>query len=401
MWSKTRIVTSFLPPHQRRLGMKKKIPNLEGISYEGVPLDPTNLPVISNEVVESVEEDLRIMGKCKKRVKPNYIPGTGRRGKRSAVRLLSREEVNDYTFKRKIQMAEKKRSERTMRALAFLFDETYKTGKWIGTEDFAKHLDIPNSSTSGLLTNISRKMHEFIELKVDGKKILRQMKDDCPFNSAREFVEEYYRRSGKKTKRRVKVRPKPIEPKPVEPKSTKTRDSMPRALRFIYAKGKEGDEGWLESKDVAEALGTTIRSASGLVSRIDSRMGDLLIIESIGVGRQKKYRRRINTKVFHQFKTTEKFVEEFYKRGPKFDKKVEPIVEAPLEVEPEVKTDEVDEIDESLKKLEKEVREGVEEVAKGAADALAEILNAVGRRVDLNLKVSGEVKFRFLLGEDK
>jgi len=382
--------------------MKKKIPNLEGISYEGMPLDPINLPVISNEVVESVEEDLRIMGKCKKRVKPKYIKGTGRRGKRSAVRLLSREEVNDYTFKRKIQMAENKRSERTMRALAFLFDETHKTGKWIGTEDVAKHLDIPRSSTSGLLTIISKKMHEFIELKLDNKKILRQMKDDCPFSSAREFVEEYYRRSGKKRKRRVKVRPKPTEPKPIEPKSTKTRDAMQRALRFIYAKSiAGGDEGWVESSDVAEALGITLHSSSGLVSRIDTRMHDLMIIENIGVGKQKKYRRRVNMK-FVRFENSEEFVKEFYKRGPKFDKKVEPIVEAPLEVEPEeVKTDEVDEIDESLKKLEEEVREGVEKVAKGAADTLAEILNAVGRRVDLNLNVTGEVKFRFLLGENK
>lgn len=388
--------------------MKKKIPNLEGISYEGMPLDPINLPVISNEVVESVEEDLRIMGKCKKRIKPKYIKGTGRRGKRSAVRLLSREEVNDYTFKRKIQMAENKRSERTMRALAFLFDETHKTGKWIGTEDVAKHLDIPRSSTSGLLTIISKKMHEFIELKLDNKKILRQMKDDCPFSSAREFVEEYYRRSFQKRKRRVKVRPKPIEPKiiepkPVEPKPTKTRDAMQRALRFLYAKSNaEGDEGWVESSDVAEALGITLHSSSGLVSRIDTRMHDLMIIENIGVGKQKKYRRRVNMK-FVRFENSEEFVKEYYKRGPKFDKKVEPAVVAAPEIELEVKTDtsEVDEIDESLKKLEKEVRDGVAEVAKGAADALAKILNAVDKRIDLNLNVTGEIKFRFLLGENK
>ncbi|MHA1290939.1 MAG: hypothetical protein ACTSPB_26455, partial [Candidatus Thorarchaeota archaeon] len=336
-----------------------------------------------------------------------YIKGTGRRGKRGPVRILSQEEVNDYTFKRKIQMAEKKRSERTMRTLAFLFDETYRTGKWIGTEDVAKHLDIPRSSTSGLLTTISKKMHDSIELMLDNKKILRQMKDDCPFSSAREFVEEYYRRSGKKGKRRVKVRPKPIEPKPIEPKPiepkpTKTRDAMQRALRFLYAKGNaEGDEGWIESSDVAEALGITLHSASGLVSRIDTRMRDLMIIENIGVGKQKKYKRRLNLE-FVRFENTEQFVEEFYKRGPAFDKKVEPTaeVEPIVEVEPEAKV-EADDIDQSLKELEKEVREGVGEIAKQATEAIAKILNTVDRRVDLNLKVTGEVKFRFLFGENK
>jgi hypothetical protein len=385
--------------------MKSKNPKLDGISYGGIPLKPENLP-LCDETLESIEEDQQYMRKCKKRIKPKYIKGTGRRGKRGPVRLLSRDEVNDYTFKRKIQMAEKKRSERTMRALAFLFDETYRTGKWIGTEDVAKHLDIPRSSTSGLLTIISKKMHDSVELKLDNKKILRQMKDDCPFSSAREFVEEYYRRSGKKGKRRVKVRPpKPIEPKPVEPKPTKTRDAMQRALRFIFAKGKEkGDDRWVESKDVAEALSITFRSASGLVSRIGSRMSDLLVIENIGVGKQKKFRLKTNVNFLHQFKTTEEFVEEFYKRGPKFDKKVVELIEVPPEVppeiEPEVKPDdEVDEIDLKLTELEKEVREGIEKVAKGAADALAEILNAVDKRIDLNLNVTGEVKFRFLLGE--
>ena len=388
--------------------MKKNIPNLEGISLGGIPLKPENLP-LEEETLESIKEDQAYMSKCKKRLKPKYIKGTGRRGKRGPVRLLSQDEINDYDFKRKIQMAKKSRSERTMRALAFLFDETYKTGKWIGTEDVAKHLDIPTSSTSGLLTNISRKMHDFIELKPDNKKILRQMKDDCPFSSAREFVEEYYRRSGKKGKRRVKVRPKPVEPKPTIEPLTKTRDAMQRALRFLFATSKveEGDARWVESKDVAKALGITIRSASGLVSRIDARMSDLLIIENIGVGKQKKYRRRVNLE-FCGFKLPEEFVEEFYKRGPKFDKKVveipievEPTVEAAPEVEPEVKPDEIDEIDQKLSELEKEVKEGVERIASMAGDALVKILNNVDRKIDLNLNVTGEVKFRFLFGENK
>ena len=385
--------------------MKKNIPKLEGISLGGIPLDPNNLPITCVETTESIKEDLRAIGKCvKKHTKAKYIPGTERRGKHGPVRLLSQDEINDFEFKRKIQMAEKERSERTMRALAFLFDETYRTRKWIGNADIAKHLDIPKSSSSGLMTSIGRKMHEFIEMKADGKKTLRQVRDDCPFTSAREFVEEYYRRSGRKAKKRVKVTPKPTTEPP-----TKTRDAMQRALRFLFATSKveEGDARWVESKDVAKALGITIRSASGLVSRIDARMSDLLIIENIGVGKQKKYRRRVNLE-FCGFKLPEEFVEEFYKRGPKFDKKVveipievEPTVEAAPEVEPEVKPDEIDEIDQKLSELEKEVKEGVERIASMAGDALVKILNNVDRKIDLNLNVTGEVKFRFLFGENK
>jgi hypothetical protein len=103
---------------------------------------------------------------------------------------------------------------------------------------------------------------------------------------------------------------------------------------------------------------------------------------------------------FVRFESTEQFVEEYYKRGPAFDKKVEPTVEAAPEVEPEAKV-EAEYIDQSLKELEKEVREGVGEIAKQATEAIAKILNTVDRKIDLNLKVTGEVKFRFLFGENK
>ena len=376
--------------------MKGKTPNLNGISFEGIPLKPEDFHSSGDETAESIKEDLREMRRTKKRIKPKpkYIKGTGRRGKRSPVRLLSQEEIKDYEFERKLKMAKKRQSERTMRALAFLFDETYGTEKWIGTEHVANHLGIPKSSTSGLMTIIGRKMKDVVETKFDDKKILRRVKSDAPFNNAREFVEEFYRRDGRKAKKRKAVTPRPLKPKPK--KKIKTRDAMQRALRFIFARGQQkGKRQWVQSQDVAKALKTTIRSASGLVSRIDKRMGDLLIVEDIGVGGFKKFRRKINPETC-TFATTEEFVDEFYKRGPKFDKKVEPTAEAPPEVKPEL-----DEPDQKLLELEKEVREGVEAIAKKATEALAEILNAVDRRIDLNLNVTGEVKFRFLVGEEK
>jgi len=54
-----------------------------------------------------------------------------------------------------------------------------------------------------------------------------------------------------------------------------------------------------------------------------------------------------------------------------------------------------------LSELEKEVKEGVERIASMAGDALVKILNNVDRKIDLNLNVTGEVKFRFLFGENK
>jgi hypothetical protein len=51
--------------------------------------------------------------------------------------------------------------------------------------------------------------------------------------------------------------------------------------------------------------------------------------------------------------------------------------------------------------LEKEIREGVENIASMSSDALVKILNNVDRKIDLNLNVTGEVKFRFLFGENK
>lgn len=373
---------------------RKTTPNLKGITLDGVQLDPGNLPTTCTEIRESIKEDLQVISRgVKKHIKAKYIPGTGRRGKHGPVRLLSQDEINDIEFERMLNMAKRRRSERTMRALAFLFDETYRTGKLIGTAELAEHLEIPKSSASSVMTAIIGKMGDLIEDTFDDKKILRQVRDDCPFDNARKFVEEYYKRDLRKAKKKV-VTPKP---KPTtEP--TKARDAMKRALRFLYAKGNaEGDEGWVESPDVAEALGITPHSASGLVSRIDTRMHDLMIIENIGVGKQKKFRRRVNME-FVRFESTEQFVEEYYKRGPAFDKKVEPVVEPIVEVEPEAKPDD---IDRSLKELEKEVREGVGEIAKQATEAIAKILNTVDRKIDLNLKVTGEVKFRFLFGENK
>ena len=368
--------------------MKRKTPNLKGITLDGVQLDPNNLPIVCAEIRESIKEDLQVINKgVKKHIKAKYIKRTGRRGKHGPVRLLGQDEINDIEFERMLNMAKIRRSERTMRGLAFIFDETYRTGKLIGTAELAEHLEIPKSSASSLMTAIIGKMRDLIEDTFDDKKILRRVIDDCPFDSAREFVEEYYRRDKRRAKKKV------VTPEP-KPKPTKARDAMQRALRFIYAKGSaEGDDRWVESKDVAEALGITLHSASGIVSRVDSRMHDLMIIENIGVGKQKKFRRRLNIE-FVRFDTSEQFVEEFYKRGPEFDKKVKPIVEAEPEAKPDV-------IDQSLAELEKEVREGVGEIAKQATEAIAKILNTVDRRIDLNLKVTGEVKFRFLFGENK
>jgi hypothetical protein len=281
--SKIRIVTPFLPPPltEESTGMKKNIPNLEGISLGGISLDPNNLPITCVETTESIKEDLREIGKCvKKHTKAKYIPRTGRRGKHGPVRILSQDEINNIEFERKLQMAEKRRSERMIRALAFLFDETYGTGKLIGTAELAKHLNIPKSSSSSVMTAIDKKMGDVIEKIFDDKKILRRVIDDASFNSTREFVEEYYRRDGRKAKKKTKVIPKPT-------------------------------------------------------------------------------------------------------------------------TEPEVKPDEIDEIDQKLSELEKEIREGVENIASMSSDALVKILNNVDRKIDLNLNVTGEVKFRFLFGENK
>jgi len=370
------------------------VPNLRGITLEGIPLDPTNLGIECPETRESILEDLIKMSKCKRKFVK--IRNSERRGKHGPVRQFSKDEIKQIEFERMLKMVKKRRSDRTMVALAFLFDQTYGTEKWIGTEELSIHLEVPKTTSSSVMTAIDRKMGDLLERKFDEKKILRRVKDDIPFDNAKEFVEEYYRRDERKKKKVRPVKPR-MKPKPTKvTKQPRSKDLMRGALMYLYAKSKlEGDEAWAVTEDVAGTLGISKRSASSLLSRIDNRMRDLLVIENIGVGGARRLRRKVEFGK-ELFSSPSDFAEEFYTRGPKFDK---PKVEVP-KVEPKPE-EVVDDTERKLKELEAEVKKGVEDVAEGITKAIADILNSVDRRFDLNLNVSGEIKFRFLFGESK
>jgi len=261
------------------------VANLKGISLEGVPLDPTNLPTACAETLESLTEDIRNMAKCvKKHLKSKFKKG--RRGKHGPVKFYNQDEIKNIEFERMLKMAETHGKYSMKRALSYLFTQTYK------------QLDK-----------------------------------------------------------------------------------------------------WVSSSDMAEALNIPIGSASGLLSRIDRRMGDLLIIENIGVGKARKNRRRIKPDCPHA--TIREFVEEFYTRGQKVKtsklkkqkKKVEPeTAAAPPTPEPELTAE--------------DLRKGFEDLAKEAGDIVAKLVaekisEAAAGKLDLNVNVTGEVKVRFLFGIDK
>ena len=364
------------------------VPDLSGITLEGVPLDPTNLGIECPETRQSLLEDILKMVKCKKKytkVKNN----TERRGKHGPVRRLSQDEIKQIEFERMLDMVKKRRSDRTMVALAFLFDETYGTGKWIGTEELSIHLEIPRGTSSSLMTAIDRKMGDLLEKKFDEKKILRKVKDDIPFQSTKEFVEEYYRRDQRKTKKTRPVRPR-MKPQPT--KQARSKDLMRGTLMYIFAKGQlKDDESWVVTEDVAGTLGIIKRSASSLLTRIDTRMSDLLTIENIGKGGAKRLRRKLNDLGRNLFSAPREFAEEFYTRGPKFDKPKKVVVP---EVEPE--TEITKEAEEKLRGLEEEIERGAEKIAEQLWQSISK-----DRTINLNLNVTGEIKFRFLLGESK
>jgi hypothetical protein len=369
-----------------------KLPNLKGISLEGIPLDPTNLRIECVETRESLKEDILNMGKCKRK----YMKTKNceeRRYKHGPVIQFSQYDIKLIEFERMLDMAKKRRSDRTMVALAFLFDETYGTDKWVGTEELGAHLGIPRSTASSVMTAIDRKMGEFLERKFDDRKILRKVTKTAPFNNAKEFVEEYYRRDERKTKKAARRK------KTKTPKVGKSNALMHGTLMFLFAKSKlEGEDAWVQTEDVAGTLGVEKRSASSLLSRIDARMRDLLDIEDIGIGGSKKMRRKVSDLGKSMFSSPKEFADEFYTRRPKFDK---PKTEAPkVEAEAEVKP-ELDEVEEKVKELEDEIKEVVKEAVGGFTERIVKVLNSVDRRIDLNLNVSGEVKFRFLFGESK